>query len=85
MNFIVYLISINIISFIFCAIDKLKSINNSYRISENTLLFLAFIGGCFGLLLGMFICHHKTRKLKFKLVYLFCVIWILIIYKRFTI
>ena len=81
MNFIIYLISISVISFIVCVIDKIKSINNSYRNSEDTLLFLAFIGGCFGLLLGMFISHHKTRKLKFKLVYLFCII----IYKRFTI
>ena len=74
-----YLIVINIISFIICFIDKQKAINNKYRIKENTLLFISLIGGCFGLFLSMIIFHHKTKKLKFKLLIpFFIIIWLLI-------
>ncbi len=80
MNFIVYFVSINLISFFLMAIDKYRAIKNSYRIPEKVLLFSSFIGGAFGMLLGMYLFHHKTRKLKFKLVYLFFIIWIIVIY-----
>ena len=80
----IYLLIINIISLLICIIDKAKSIHNKYRIKEKTLLFLSLIGGCFGMALGMNISHHKTKKLKFKLVYILCIIWIIIIYKCIT-
>ena len=80
----IYLLIINIISLLICIIDKEKSIHNKYRIKEKTLLFLSLIGGCFGMALGMNISHHKTKKLKFKLVYILCIIWIIIIYKCIT-
>lgn len=75
----IYLIIVNILAFILCFIDKRKAIKQKYRISEDTLLFISLIGGCFGLVLSMNIYHHKTKKLKFKLVYLLCIIWFLII------
>lgn len=75
----IYLIIVNILAFILCFIDKRKAIKQKYRISEDTLLFISLIGGCFGLVLSMNIFHHKTKKLKFKLVYLLCIIWFLII------
>ena len=80
MYFINYLISINLVGFIATFIDKKKAIYNKWRISEKVLLLIAFVGGCFGVLFAMNIFRHKTRKLKFKLVYLFCLLWILIIY-----
>ena len=76
-----YLISINIISFILIFIDKRKDINNKYRIKESTLLFISLLGGCFGTLLGMYLFRHKTKKLKFKLVHLFCIIYIILFIK----
>lgn len=72
-----YLISINILSFILIFIDKQKAIHNKWRIKENPLLFISLIGGCFGTLIGMHLFHHKTKKLKFLLIYLFCLIWII--------
>ena len=75
----IYLIIVNILAFFLCFIDKRKAIKQKYRISEDTLLFISLIGGCFGLVLSMNIFHHKTKKLKFKLVYLLCIIWFLII------
>ena len=80
--FIIYLIIINIISFIICFIDKRKSINNSWRISENTLLLFSLFGGCFGFYIGMILFRHKTKKIKFNIcIPLLCFLWIYIIYK----
>lgn len=76
-----YLISINIISFILIFIDKWKAINNKYRIKESTLLFVSLLGGCFGTIISMYLFKHKTRKLKFKLVHLFCIIYIILFIK----
>ena len=70
-----YLISINILTFLLCFIDKQKAIHHKWRISEEVLLLISLIGGSFGMLLGMHLFHHKTKKLKFKLVYLFCIVW----------
>ncbi len=79
MNLVIYLIVINVIAFILCGIDKINAINNKYRIKETKLLSLAIAGGCFGLLFGMYVFHHKTRKMKFKIVYLLVIIWLFII------
>ena len=75
-----YLIIINIMTFIMYGIDKQQAIKNNYRISETTLLTLSLIGGSLGSILGMIIFHHKTKKLKFKLLNtIFLIIHILII------
>jgi uncharacterized membrane protein YsdA (DUF1294 family) len=77
-----YLLIINIITFITYGIDKYKSIKHKYRISENTLILLAIIGGPFGAFLGMIIFHHKTKKKKFMiLVPVILLIWVYILIK----
>ncbi len=81
MNFTLYLISINIISFIICYIDKIKSIKHKFRISEKNLFLLSIAGGPYGMAIGMNIFHHKTKKIKFKLIYILCIVWAYIIYK----
>ena len=80
MNFIVYFVSINLISFVIMFIDKKKAIHRKWRIAEDTLLLLSLLGGCFGMLIGMYFFHHKTKKLKFKLIPVICIIWLLIFY-----
>lgn len=72
----IYLIIINILAFLLCYIDKKKAIQHKIRIPEKILLFISIIGGCFGFALSMHINHHKTHKLKFKLIYIFCLVWI---------
>ena len=62
---IYYLLAINLITFIIYGIDKYKSIKHKYRISENTLIILAILGGSLGAFFGMIIFHHKTKKKKF--------------------
>ena len=61
-----YLIAINIMTFLIYGIDKWKARKSKWRISEATLLILAFIGGSIGAWLGMKVWHHKTMHKKFK-------------------
>ena len=58
----------NIIVFFVYVADKRKAQNRSYRISEKTLLSLAFTLGALGALLGVFGIRHKTRHRKFTIV-----------------
>ncbi|MBR1875491.1 MAG: DUF1294 domain-containing protein [Lachnospiraceae bacterium] len=61
----IYFSIINVIAFIMYGIDKALAKAQKYRISEASLLFVAFLGGSAGALCGMFLFHHKTRKLVF--------------------
>ena len=63
----VYILFINIFTFISFASDKARAKRKEIRISENRLLFLCVIGGAVGGLLGMRKCHHKTLKKKFSI------------------
>lgn len=58
---------INIVAFAAYGIDKRKAQKGRWRISESTLLLLAFFGGALGALLGMRVFHHKTKHWKFKI------------------
>ncbi|MBR6015142.1 MAG: DUF1294 domain-containing protein [Firmicutes bacterium] len=57
----------NLIVFLMYGIDKLKAKNGSYRISEFTLLWCAFVMGAIGAFFGSKVFHHKTQKTKFKI------------------
>ena len=63
---LIYLIIINIITFLIFGLDKLFAILKKSRVSEKTLLFLSIIGGCFLELFGMYLFNHKIRKSKRK-------------------
>lgn len=64
MLFLYYLIFINTALFCLMCIDKKRAIKNQFRISEKTLLTLAFLGGSIGMLSAMDIIHHKGKKFK---------------------
>ena len=63
---IIYLIAINVITFLVYGIDKWKAKRSKWRIPEATLLGLAVIGGSIGAWLGMKVWHHKTMHKKFQ-------------------
>ncbi|MBR2254599.1 MAG: DUF1294 domain-containing protein [Candidatus Methanomethylophilaceae archaeon] len=73
----VYIV-LNLIAFGMFVWDKKKAKNAEWRTPEKTLLTAALFGP-FGALAGMKLAHHKTRKLKFKLVYVFVVLHIAIL------
>ena len=52
----------NLITFLIMGLDKRKAIKQRRRISESTLLALAFLLGAPGVLIAMFVFRHKTRK-----------------------
>jgi len=56
----------NIITFAFYAADKRKAEKKQWRISEATLIGIAFVMGGLGAFLGMRILRHKTQHIKFK-------------------
>ncbi len=64
----------SIVTFAVYGYDKKCARRSRWRISERTLLGLAFLGGTPGALAGMFFFHHKTKKgsflLKFAIVVL---------------
>ena len=63
---LLYIVLINILTFFIYGIDKLKAKKSKWRVSENTLIGMAIIGGSIGAWLGMKIWHHKTLHKKFK-------------------
>ena len=65
---LIYLVVINIITFIAYARDKrLAKKANARRIPEKTLLLLAAFGGSIGALIAMYTLRHKTLHKKFFL------------------
>lgn len=63
----IWLIIINIITFVVFGIDKKKAIDGKFRISESVLFLLSLLGGSLGGFIAMHTFHHKTRKWYFKL------------------
>lgn len=61
----IYLVAINLISFITMYIDKKKAKKGKWRISEWTLFMLVILGGGIGGIAGMKVFRHKTKKAKF--------------------
>ena len=61
----IYLLGINIITFLVYGIDKWKAQHNKWRIREATLLGLAAMGGSVGAFAGMYIFRHKTKHWYF--------------------
>ena len=62
----IYLVIINMITYVVYGIDKWKAKQSKWRIRESTLLGLAAIGGSIGALLAMKILRHKTLHNQFK-------------------
>ncbi|MFA4180872.1 DUF1294 domain-containing protein [Xylanibacter rodentium] len=79
----IYIIAVNLVTFVTYGIDKYKSIKRKWRISEATLLTMAVIGGSIGAWTGMKVWRHKTMHKKFTIgipivfvIHLFIVIYL---------
>lgn len=62
-----YLLIINALAFILMHTDKKKARHHAWRIPEDILLAVVFVGGSLGAALGMYLLRHKTRKLRFAI------------------
>jgi uncharacterized membrane protein YsdA (DUF1294 family) len=72
MFYVLFLITINSITFITFGLDKRKAVRHQRRIAESVLLTLTFLGGTIGAIAGMLFFRHKVSKktflMKFALV-----------------
>ena len=64
-----HLVGINLTTFIAYGVDKHAAIKKSWRVPENDLHMLEFLGGWIGAWLGQKFFHHKTAKKSFQNMY----------------
>lgn len=64
---LIYLVVINVVTFLVYGIDKWNAQKGKRRIPEKTLIGIAMIGGSVAAITGMYFFRHKTRKVKFYL------------------
>ncbi|WP_329806829.1 DUF1294 domain-containing protein [Flavobacterium facile] len=69
--FLLYLLSINAVSFILFGYDKFLAIKNKRRIPEKELFTVATIGGAFGGLFAILVFNHKISKAFFMWRFMF--------------
>lgn len=82
--FLLYILIISAISVIVTVLDKKCAEHGLWRISEKTLLTLAFLGGANAMYVTMLFIRHKTKKKKFTvLLPIFCLVQIGIIIYMF--
>lgn len=72
------IVILNILIMLLYRHDKLKAREGGRRVSERTLLISAFFAP-FGAAYGMRKFHHKTRHLKFLLVYVFMLFQLVVV------
>ena len=63
----IYIIAVNLFAYILYGVDKHKSKNSKWRISEKSLIISALVGGSIGALLAMSVFRHKTKHKKFTM------------------
>ena len=66
-NIVIYIIAMNVITFLAMWLDKRKAERGKWRTKEMTLLVLALLGGSIGGIAGMYTFRHKTKKLRFSI------------------
>lgn len=66
-NLLAILFFWNLIVFFAYGLDKANAIRDKIRISEKTLLFMAFLMGGLGAFFGMQVFRHKTKHTNFKI------------------
>lgn len=66
--YLVYLITLSVITLVLYGTDKRRARANAWRIPERVLLGASLLGGAVGGLLGMRLFRHKTKHWYFTAV-----------------
>lgn len=67
-----WLLLVSSLGFIWCFLDKSASTRvNARRIPEMRFYITALLGGTPGVLLGMYLFRHKTKKVSFQAIIIF--------------
>ncbi len=69
-----YLVAVNLITFLTYGWDKLAAMERGWRVSEGMLHLLGLIGGTPGAFLAQQLFRHKTRKQPFRTIF-----WLMVI------
>lgn len=78
-----YVAAVNCTTFILCGYDKSISSGKSLRVPEVVFYIWTILGGGIGLLLGMQLFRHKTRKARFQFIAGTLVLAQLVLYAAF--
>lgn len=62
----VYLLAVNLLAVLAFAHDKRAAVTGGWRVSEDRLLAIAFLGGSIGAKLAQILLRHKIRKEPFR-------------------
>lgn len=74
-------VSASVSAFLVMTIDKIQAIQGGRRLSERSLYTMALLGGSLGVILGIYVLHHKSRKTSFKIiVFLLTLLQIALVY-----
>ena len=65
MKLLTYIIVVSVAAFLITAVDKWFAVAGTRRISERFLFGLSLVGGWPGMICGMLLFRHKTRKAEF--------------------
>ena len=60
-----YFLLVNVTGFVMTAYDKRKAVKGEWRVPQKRFFLLAFIGGAFGIYVGMQQFRHKTKHAEF--------------------
>lgn len=83
--FMMYIIFINLYTYLLFFVDKQKAKKEARRISEYDLLKFSLMGGVVGALIGMKMFRHKTQKKEFYYrIYIIFAIYIIVILALFA-
>lgn len=75
--FFLYLLIINIVSILVFAIDKVQAKNQKRRVPEKILHLLELLGGVFGIIVTMYLIHHKSSKWQYYIItFIILIAWI---------
>lgn len=61
----VWLVGINLVTFLVYGADKRRAKRGAWRVKEKTLFLLPLLGGSVGAIAGMRVFHHKTKHWYF--------------------
>ena len=78
-----FLIGANVAAFLLCMFDKGAAGKGTMRVPEAVLFGAAVFGGTPGLLVGMHLVRHKTKKSSFQLVVVVILVVQMVLLKRF--
>ena len=65
-NILIYILAINLFTFLIMWYDKHEAKIGQWRVSEGFLFLLVLLGGGIGGIAGMYTFRHKTKKWYFK-------------------